>query len=318
MATIRPSLHEAQIKPKKTKRSSLRMKDNLAAYLLIFPNMAVFVLWVLLPVIFTFFLSFTEWNFLEGIDNVRFLGVDNYRNLMDDPWFTDSMINTTLYTIVVVPVTMALGLFFALLLDKQVYLPVIPRILIFIPYITSPVAIAAIWMTLFSPNWGPINVFLFDTFGIEDPPTWFASSNWALPALMIVTIWKGIGYNALIYLAGLQSIPESLYEVAAIDGAGWWTRFKSVTLPLLSPTTFFLGITGVMTSFRVFELVAVITQGGPGTSTTVIAYSIYRAGFSFYRMGYASAMAVIMLIIVISFTYVQWRIQQRQTRFMRD
>lgn len=299
-------------------RFSLKLKDNFMAYLLIFPNMAVFALWVLFPVIFTFVLSFTEWNFLEGLEGAKFIGVNNYVNLVDDPWFTDSMINTIIYTAVTVPVTMALGLFFALLLDRQVYLPVLPRIMLFIPYITSPVAIAAIWMTLFSPNWGPINVFLYDVFGIENPPTWFASSDWALPALMVVTIWKGIGYNALIYLAGLQSIPEDLYEVAAIDGAGWWRRFISITLPLLSPTTFFLGITGVMTSFRVFELVAVITQGGPGTSTTVIAYSIYRAGFSFYRMGYASAMAVIMLIIVMIFTFIQWRIQQRQTQFMRD
>lgn len=310
--------HQHKIDVNARQKVSLKFKDSIAAYLLILPNMTVFVLWVLFPVVFTFVLSFTEWNFLEGLDGARFIGLSNYQNLPGDPWFTDSMVNTIIYTAVVVPCTMALGLFFALLLDKQVYFPVIPRILIFIPYITSPVAIAAIWMTLFSPNWGPVNVFLFDNFGIEDPPKWFASSNWALPALIIVTIWKGMGYNALIYLAGLQSIPEDLYEVAAIDGAGWFKRFTSITLPLLSPTTFFLGITGVMTSFRVFELVAVITQGGPGTSTTVIAYSIYRAAFSFYRMGYASAMAVVMLIIVMIFTLIQWRIQQRQTQFLRD
>lgn len=305
-------------KPKVVSRRSTKFRDSVTAYLLILPNMAVFALWVLLPVIFTFFLSFTEWNFLEGIDGARLVGFDNYMELGSDPWFTDSMTNTVIYTLAVVPLSMMFGLFFALILDNQVYLPVIPRILIFIPYVTSPIAIAAIWMTLFSPNWGPVNVFLYDTFGIADPPKWFASSDWALPALVIVTVWKGMGYNALIYLAGLQSIPEDLYEVAAIDGAGWFTRFRKITLPLLSLTTFFLGITGVMSSFRVFELVAVITQGGPGTSTTVIAYSIYRSGFTFYRMGYASSMAVIMLIVVMAFTLFQWRIQQRQTQFMRD
>lgn len=293
-------------------------REQITAWLLIAPNMIIFSVWILFPIVFTVALSFTEWNFLEGLNDVRFIGVENYVNLPNDIWFTDSIINTGLYALVVVPGQMLFGLIFALILDRQVYLPALARVLIFIPYITSPVAAAAIWLVLFHPNWGPVNVFLYDIFGIVDPPKWLASSNWALPALIIVGIWKGMGYSAIIFLAGLQSIPDNLYEVSSIDGAGWFTQLRKITIPLLAPTTFFLLITGVINAFRVFELVAVMTQGGPGTSTVVIAYHIYRTGFSFYRMGYASAAAVVMLIIVFVFTAIQWRIQARQTRYMTE
>jgi multiple sugar transport system permease protein len=303
-------------KQKSSKKKNGNKKEILASYALIFPNMVVFSIWVLFPVIFTMILSFTDWNFLRPLNEIQFVGFENYVRLPDDVWFTDSLINTLQYTLVVVSGQILFGLFFALILDRQVYLPTIPRILIFIPYITSPVASALIWLSLFNPNWGPVNTFLYDVFGIMDPPKWFASTDWALPALMIVGIWKGIGYNAIIFLAGLQSVPDELQEAAAIDGANWFNRVRSITIPLLKPTTFFLVITGIINAFRVFDLVAVLTQGGPGTATVMIAYHIYRVGFSFYQMGYASAAGMIMLIIVFIFTLIQWRIQAKQLNYL--
>jgi multiple sugar transport system permease protein len=302
----------------KWKKQGFNKNDLFAAFFLILPNMVVFAIWVLFPVVFTVILSFTDWNFLRPVSETNFTGFDNYARLPSDPWFTASLTNTLVYTVFVVAGQIVFGLFFALILDRQIYVPTIPRILIFIPYITSPVASALIWLSLFHPNWGPVNTFLFDVFGVENPPKWFASSDWALPALMIVGIWKGIGYNAIIFLAGLQSIPDELHEAAAIDGAGWLDRVRAITIPLLQPTTFFLLITGIINAFRVFELVAVLTQGGPGTATVMIAYHIYRVGFSFYQMGYASAAGMVMLILVFTFTLIQWRIQARQLKYLSD
>ena len=302
----------------KRRKREFNRNDILAALFLILPNMLVFSIWVLFPVISTVVLSFTDWNFLKPLSEIGFVGLGNYARLPSDVWFTDSLKNTLVYTVFVVSGQISLGLFFALILDRQVYLPTIPRILIFIPYITSPVASALIWLSLFHPNWGPVNTFLFDVFGVVNPPKWFASTDWALPALMIVGIWKGIGYNAIIFLAGLQSIPDELHEVAAIDGANWLDRVRAITIPLLRPTTFFLLITGVINAFRVFELVAVLTQGGPGTATVMIAYHIYRVGFAFYQMGYASAAGMVMLIIVFVFTLIQWRIQSHQLKYLSD
>jgi multiple sugar transport system permease protein len=284
--------------------SVLKRKEALAAYALIAPNLIIYFVFVVVPVLASLVLSFTDWNFVSGFAKLKFVGVANFIQLPTDDWFTNSLRNNLLFSLSV-PITMALGLVFALMLNRASYGRGVLRSLIFMPYITSSIAIAIVWLVIFHPTFGPINNFLY-AIGITNPPRWMGSVAWALPTIMFVTIWAGLGYNMLLYIAGLQSIPQELYEASDIDGAGPFEQFRYITFPLLGPTTFFLLITGVIGSFKAFDLINVMTQGGPGNATTMLAFYVYRSGFIFYRMGYASAVAWVLMIIVFAITLFQW------------
>lgn len=284
--------------------SPLARKEALAGYLLIAPNLLIYAVFVVIPVLMSLGLSFTDWNFVGGFEKLKVVGLANFRALPTDMWFTDSLRNNLVYTLVV-PVTMAAGLAFALLLNRFVFIRSFLRSMIFMPYITSSIAIAAVWMVIFHPSYGPINSFLL-SIGIQDPPRWLGQTAWALPTIMFINVWAGFGYNMVIYLAGLQSIPAELYEAAEMDGAGFWSQFRFLIFPLLTPTTFFLLVTGVIGSFKVFDIINVMTQGGPGTATTMLAFDVYRTGFVFYKMGYASAIAWVLMLIVALITAIQW------------
>jgi multiple sugar transport system permease protein len=297
-------LEDVVPQPKPAKRSSLRRNETLAAYALIAPNLIIYFVFVVLPVIASLVLSFTDWNFAAGLKSLHFVGLENYLELPSDEWVTDSLRNNFTFTLGV-PVSMTFGLLFAVLLNRFCYLRGALRSLIFMPYITSSIAIAIVWMVIFHPTYGPINGLLI-SLGIDNPPRWMGSSQWALPTIMFVTIWAGLGYNMVIYLAGLQGIPQELYEASEIDGAGPLSQFRFITFPLLAPTSFFLLITGIIGSFKAFDLINVMTQGGPGTATTMLAFSVYRYGFVYYRMGYASSIAWVLMIIVFIITLIQW------------
>jgi len=240
--------------------------------------------------------------------------LDNYTKLWSDRWFTDSLKNNVIYAVGTIPVTMALSLLTAIGLNKGVFFKNMIRLLIFMPYISSIVAISVVWSVLYNPSLGPINTFLV-WIGIDDPPRWLASSAWAMPAVILMSIWASIGYNMIIYLAGLMAVPQNLYEAATIDGAGAVGRFLHVTVPMLSPTTFFVLITSVIQSFQVFGAIFVMTQGGPGTATSVITYYIYQVGFKFYEMGYASAMAWILFLIIFAVTILNWNRQKKWVHY---
>lgn len=289
---------------KKARMSRIARNEALAGYLLIAPNLLIYAIFVVIPVIMSFILAFTDWNFVGGFEKLKFVGFANFADLPTDRWFTDSLRNNLVYTLVV-PITMAFGLMFALMLNRFAYIRNILRSMIFMPYITSSIAIAAVWLVIFHPSYGPINSFLM-SIGIENPPKWLGSSLWALPTVMFINVWGGFGYNMVIYLAGLQGIPQELYEAAEIDGASAWNKFVYVIFPLLTPTTFFLLVTGVIGSFKVFDIINVMTQGGPGTATTMLAFNVYRTGFVFYKMGYASSIAWVLMIIVAIITIIQW------------
>jgi len=282
----------------------LLRQEALAGYLLIAPNLLIYSVFVVIPVLMSLVLSFTDWNFVGGFEKLKFVGFENFAALPTDTWFTDSLRNNLQYALVV-PITMAFGLLFAMFLNKFVYFRSFLRSMIFMPYITSSIAIAAVWMVIFHPSYGPINSFLY-SLGMENPPRWLGSSAWALPTVMFINVWGGFGYNMVLYLAGLQSIPQEIYEAAEIDGAGPIAKFRFIVFPLLTPTTFFLLVTGVIGSFKVFDIINVMTQGGPGTATTMLAYDVYRTGFVFYKMGYASSIAWVLMIIVAIITAIQW------------
>jgi multiple sugar transport system permease protein len=208
----------------------------------------------------------------------------------------------------------ALALLLAIALNQQLRGMHVFRAAYFLPTITSAVAAATVWRWIYEPNFGLLNSLLY-AIGVEHPPTWISSPAWAMPALILLGIWQGLGFQMVIFLAGLQGIPAHLYEAAAIDGAGWWARFRHITLPLISPTTFFVLIISVIGSYQVFDQAFVLTEGGPGYATTTLVYYIYEYGFQFFKMGYAAAMAWILFAIVFVLTVIQFRIQARWVHY---
>ncbi len=295
--------------PQRSPRNSLARREALTAYLLITPNLLIYFVFTIIPVVFSLVLAFTDWNFVSGLKGLKFIGLENFLSLPKDSWFTSSLRNNLIFSLVV-PASMAMGLFCALLLNNFAYLRPLLRSMIFMPYISSAVAVAVVWLVIFHPTSGPVNSFLM-SIGIESPPRWTGTATWALPTVMIVSLWGGLGYDMMIYLAGLQGIPKELYEAAEIDGATNVRSFLHITFPLLWPTTFFLLVTGIIGSFKVFALINVMTQGGPGTATTMLAFYVYRAGFVFYRMGYASAVAWVLMVLVFFITLLQTWGQRR-------
>ncbi|MDY4165925.1 MAG: sugar ABC transporter permease [Fournierella sp.] len=276
----------------------------------ILPSLLGFVVFTLIPVIISLFLSFTKWNFMEGWGAIKFTGLENYIRLFTDDWFIRSYLNNILFTVVTVPVLLALGMVIAVIINKFIYGGGVVRVMIFIPYIASVVAVCAVWMVLLQPSYGPINSFL-RAIGIENPPMWLADFNWSLPSIMIIYVWQQVGYYSIVFIAGLKGISEDVYEAARVDGASSIRQFFSITIPLLSPTTFFLTIMGIIGSFKVFDQISVLTQGGPGNSSSVMAYYVYRTAFEYFDMGYANTLAWALFLLVFVVTLIQWKLQGR-------
>ncbi len=292
-----------------------RLRENLTGYLFIAPNLIAYLFFTILPIVFVIYISFTNWDVVSGIEGMKFVGLKNYLELPHDIWFTDSLKNNIRYTLLVVPIGLVLSLLVALVLNDKIFAPAPVRTMFFVPYIANVVAVSAVWMALYHPKYGPINAVL-RSLGFSDPPMWLASTKWALPAIVIMNIWGGLGYNAVIYLAGLQTIPKELYEAGEIDGASGFQRLTKITLPMLTPTIFFLLITSMIGSFQLFGQVNLLTQGGPGRATTVLAYYMYLAGFRFFEMGYAASIAIFLFVIVFIITLIQWQGQKRYTDYL--
>lgn len=281
----------------------LLYKDGTWAVILLLPSIVTFGMFMLFPVLATFFFSFTNWDMSSKMD---FVGLQNYIDLFQDQVFLKVLWNTLYFTAVSVPVGIIISVFLAMLLNQKIRLIKFYRAAFFIPVISSMVAVAVIWQWIYNPEFGLLNYFL-SWFGM-DGPSWLTSTVWAMPALIITYVWKQLGFNMLIFLAGLQSIPESYYEAAEIDGAKWYAKFRHITIPLLSPTTFFVTVMSVIQSFQVFDLVYLMTQGGPARSTSVMVYNIYQTAFDYFDMGYASAQAYVLFFIILIITLIQfWR-----------
>ena len=298
-----------EITSKSKAANKLKRKNTLTALSFIAPNFIGFFLFTLVPVVFSLILAFMEW---DSFRSPEFVGMKNFSKMLGDDTFWISLKITFLYTIGVVPLTLVCSLGLAILLNKKVRGMKFFRTAFFFPYVTSLVAIAVVWNMLFHPTMGPINQFL--KFFIENPPGWTSSSDWALTAIIIVSVWRGMGYYMILYLAGLQSVPKELYEAASIDGANKWHQFRNVTLPSLRPTTFFVSIMLVINCFKIFDLVQVMTAGGPGRATNVLVYQIYNEAFVKFNFGYASAIAMVLFVIVLGITVIQFKWNQRQER----
>ncbi len=298
---------------KKSIRFSMGAKEQIAGYLFVAPLMIGLVILTLIPVVSSLLLSFTNWNFVAGIDAIEFAGLDNFVRLFNDDVFVKSLVNNVIF-LITVPITLIVALFLAILIDKHVYLKDFFKVVYFLPYISSVVAVAMVWQVLFHPSFGPVNNFLM-SMGWENPPKWLADIDYALPSLMMIQVWILLGYNIIIFIAGLQSIPKDLYEAADIDGANTWSKFRNITVPSISPTTFFLLVTGIIGTFKIFDLIQVLTQGGPANSTTVIVYELYDTAFNQLKTGYASSMALILFLVCLIITGLQMLAQKKWVNY---
>jgi multiple sugar transport system permease protein len=280
-----------------------------AGYLFILPSLIHLIIFLLIPLVFSFYLSFTDWRD-PNPRNAPFIGLENYDFLMGDRRFWNAMQNSAYYTILSVPLGMAASLLVALVMNQKLKGVYIFRTLFFMPVISSWVAVSVVWITLLDPNAGILN-YVLQQFGIPKI-NWLGEPASAMPSIVLITIWKGLGFQMVIWLAGLQAIPQELQEAAAIDGASPWQSFWRVTLPLLAPTTFFLAVTGVIGAFQVFSPMYVITNGGPRGATDVVVYRIYLRAFEEFDFGYAASQAWVLFAVIFFFTFLQVWYRRRQ------
>ncbi|MEZ4707295.1 MAG: sugar ABC transporter permease [Caldilineaceae bacterium] len=288
-------------------RKTMRGREAISFYLFILPWTIGFLVFILGPILASLFLSFARYDI---VNSPKFIGLDNFSELVTDELFWRSLYNTLYIVVIAVPLGMLVSFAVALLLNQKVRWMAAYRTAYFMPSIVPAVASAALWLYLLQPQWGLINGVL-EFFGIPGPG-WLASEVWSKPAIIMLMVWAS-GGTMIIYLAGLQDIPDSLYEAAEIDGANWGQKFRHVTLPLMTPTIFFTLVLGIIGTFQIFDVIFVLTDGmgGPLNSTLVYLIYLYRNGFNFFRMGYASAMAWILFMIILGITILQFKTASR-------
>jgi multiple sugar transport system permease protein len=284
--------------------------DAVAGYVLLLPTLIGLAVFSLGPVVTSALLSFTRW---DGLSTPVWTGTENYRLLFTDPLFWTALRNTAYYTVGSVVPAIVLSLLLALAVNQKIKGVVFFRTLFFLPVVSPPVAIAILWGWLYNAQYGVINAAL-DRLGLS-PVQWLAEPSTAMPSIIIMSIWSGLGYNMVLFLAGLQGIPQELYEAAKIDGANRWALFRHVTVPLLSPTTFFILVLSMIGAFQLFDYAYVLTGGGPMYSTLSIVLYIYQMAFQNFKMGYASALAYVLFVIIATVTFVQFRLQRRWVHY---
>lgn len=283
-------------------------RDGFWAFVMLSPNLVGFLMFTLFPVIASLLLSFTSYDILTPPE---WVGLYNYEEMfVYDKIVSQVVRNTLIYTACVVPIGIFLSLMLALALDQKIKFVRIFRSAFFMPVITSAVAVSLVWQWLYNPDFGLLNSFL-KMVGVTEPPAWLNSQVYALPAVIVTSIWKNLGYNMLLFLAGLQNISTTYYEAAELDGANGVQRFMHITWPLLSPTTFFVFVMSVISSFQVFDLVQLMTRGGPGRATSTLVHYIYQNGFKFFYVGYASALAYLLFAMVLVITLINMTLQKK-------
>jgi multiple sugar transport system permease protein len=283
-----------------------RRRDHLAGYLFIAPQLVGSVLFVLIPLGLVVWYSLHEWNVLA--DTFDFVGADNYRALADDPNLPGVLRATALFSVGLVALNLSLALFLAVLLNQRLRGTAFFRVLFFSPVVVSLVAWTIVWGFLLQDN-GGINGLL-DTIGV-DGPNWLRGDLTAMLSVIVVQVVKNVGLNMVLFLAALQGVPADLYEAARVEGASRWTQFRRITVPLISPTILLTSIITVVGSLQVFAQIAVLTQGGPGSSTTVLVYYLYQQAFQFHHFGYGATLSILLFVIVLALTVLQWQMRKR-------
>ncbi len=282
------------------------------AWMLVAPAIVLMILFIIAPLAAVVFLGFTD--FELGYGSFRFIGFENYAELLSDRTFLASVYNTALYTAIVAPVSLALGLGLALLVESEPIGRSFFRTAFFLPVVSLIVAMATVWEYLLHPSIGPVNALL-RMMGMAGP-NWFGASDTVLYSLAIIGIWQSVGYNMVLFLAGLTAIPRDLYAAADMDGAkSGLDRFFLVTWPMLGPTTLFVVTISVINAVKVFETVKALTQGGPNNASEVLLFTIYKEGFVYLRVGYASAMTIVFLAVLVVMMFVQYRLLDREVHY---
>lgn len=287
------------------------MKKRSKAYLYITPAIIGILLFVIYPIIHTIYLSFQSGSLISP--EFTFAGLDNYKSLLNNDDFIGALKNTVIYTVSMVGISISLSLVFAVWLNQNSFMHRLAQTIMFTPHIVSLVSIGVLFMWIMNPDYGFLN-WILDSVGLPTSK-WLSSEKTALFSIILVGIWKTVGYNTLIFIAGLQSIPKYIYEAADLDNSGKLKTFFKVTLPLLSPTIFFLLITTTTSSFQVFDLVNVMTKGGPINSTNMLVYYIYEAGFRYFDIGQASAASVFLIILVGILTFAHFKLLAKKVHY---
>ena len=282
------------------------MDDTPWALIMLAPNIIGFLMFVLYPIVATFFFSLTEYDL---IGKPVYIGLGNYIQMFSDKIIGTTVKNTFFFTLLTVPTGMAFSLLLAIFLDQKIAFKRFYRGAFFLPSITSMVAVSIVWQWIYNPEFGLFNYFL-SFFGVKGI-TWLSSSSTSLISIAIVSIWKGAGYNMMLFLAGLQGISNTYYEASELDGANKWQQFTRITLPMLSPTIFFIFVMSIIGSFQVFDSVMLMTKGGPGRSSSVLVHYLYQNAFQYFSMGYACAIAYLLFFIVLVVTLFNMRFEKR-------
>jgi multiple sugar transport system permease protein len=286
-----------------------QMGREWTAYLFLAPGLILFSVFTVFALIYAFYLTFHEWNILQPAK--PFVGLQNYRDMLHDQQFKQSVINTAYFTGGSIPLTMAIGLGVALLLNQPLRMRGLLRTMYFLPVVTPFVVSAILWKWLYNGDYGLFNFYLLKLHLIHQPLLWLASKNLAMPSVILMAIWGGVGFSMVVYLAGLQSIPEELYEAAKIDGANAFSRLRYITIPMLAPTSLFLLVIGIIGSFQIFTQIFVMTGGGPVGRTTTVVYYIYQSAFTYYEMGYASTLAYGLFVLLFAVTLLQLQLYRK-------
>ncbi|WP_157950151.1 carbohydrate ABC transporter permease [Vallitalea okinawensis] len=296
------------------KMNKLDKQEERLGWLFIMPFIMGFFIFNLLPLIYGVVISFLDFNSLGAMNNLEFVGLENYIKIFQDKIALSAYVKSFYFTIIYVTGIISSSLIMALLLNRKFYLRTLTRTMIYLPYVANVIAVAMIWSIILDPYDGPVNTLL-GLAGVENLPMWLGGVKTALPTVALINVWLNLAFQTIVFLAALQEVPKELYESASIDGASAWNRFLNVTLPMISPTTFFLIITSIIGSFQNYAIISALTQGGPGIATRVIAKNMYDEAFVYSKFSYSSAQAMILFVIILFITIVQWKGQKKWVHY---
>jgi len=295
----------------KLKKRKDKSEKQYVAYLLLLPTIVIITAFHVLPIFYSCGLSLLNWDL---ISEARFVGMRNFKLLAQDPLFWKSLWNTIYYTIISVPMSIICSLTIAMMLSSKIKGIDAYRVIYFIPVITSINAVSIVWKLIYHPNFGLLNKML-ELVGIPGQ-RWLLDPKWAMVSIVVMSVWKHLGYNVIIFLTGLKNIPTHLYEAATVDGAGKWNQFRHITWPLLSPVTFFILVMSIIGSFQVFAQIYMMTPGGgPMNSTMTVVFYLYKVGFGDFHFGYAAAIAFELFIMIFALTLVQKLVVEKRVHY---
>lgn len=294
-------------------KSKFFSSDRGVGIVLLLPSLILLLVFAIIPLFSALFLSFEKWDLIPN-STPSFIGLKNYISLFHDEYFYKCLVNTFLISILAVPISVMFALIVSIFLSQAIRGINIYRLIYFLPGITTLTAVTTVWGYILSPGDGMLNNLL-RAVGVQNPPAWLASQVWVIPSLIVIGVWLWVGNDAVIFLAGLKAIPREYYEASHIDGASGWQQFRFITVPLVSPTTFFLLVTGFISSFQMFDLIYVFTGGGPAGRTMVVNMYIYQTAFKFMRMGYACAISFVLFFVILALTIFQLRAQKKWVHY---